>query len=130
MKYRQMKLDDYDELIKFWKKNYFVNELDTKEQFKVFFRKNPGLSILVEEDGRIIATALGSYDGRRGYVQKLVVDKDFRRKSIGKKLLEKMVDKLHKAGAKYIPISCEVEMRSFYESAGFNKTSQITVSRK
>src|SRR3989344_4896361 len=130
MRIQEIKNNDYKELVKFWKENYFVNELDELKPFKLFLKKNPNLSILAEENGKIIGSALGSFDGRRGYVQKLVVDKDFRGKGIGKKLLDLVVKKLKKAGALYIPISCEAEMLPFYEKSGFKKTYQVTVSRK
>ena len=128
MKIREIILIDYKQLISFWKENYFVNELDNLKQFKLFLKINPNLSILAEDDGKIIGTALGSFDGRRGYIQKLVVSKNWRGKGFGKKLLESVVKKLHAVGAKYIPISCEKEMIPFYESSGFRKTNQITVS--
>lgn len=130
MKIREIIIADYDNLIIFWKENYFVNELDDPIPFKNFLSKNPHLSFLAEENGKIVGTALGSFDGRRGYVQKLVIDKGSRGKGIGKKLLDLMVSKLKKAGALYIPISCEAEMLPFYEKSGFKKTNQITISRK
>ena len=128
MKIREITVKDYHDLIKFWKENYFVNELDNFKQFKIFLEKNPYLSILTEENGEIIGTALGSFDGRRGYIQKLVVHKNFRGKGIGKQLLKIVINKLHAKGAKYIPISCEKEMVPFYESSGFKKTNQVIVS--
>ena len=68
MKIREITIGDYKELIKFWKENYFVNELDDLKPFKLYLKKNPNISILAEEDGEIIGSALGSFDGRRGYV--------------------------------------------------------------
>src|SRR3989344_8179012 len=123
MKFRPIKLSDYPNLIYFWKNHYFVNELDDYERFKIFLDKNPNLSILAEEKDNIVGTALGSFDGRRGYIQKLVVDKNYRKQGIGQKLIEKVTKKLQSLGALYIPVSCEMENVSFFEKSGFNKTN-------
>ena len=128
MKFRPIKLSDYPNLIYFWKNHYFVNELDDYERFKIFLDKNPNLSILAEEKDNIVGTALGSFDGRRGYIQKLVVDKNYRKQGIGQKLIEKVTKKLQSLGALYIPVSCEMENVSFFEKSGFNKTNQVTMS--
>lgn len=71
---RTITIDDYEKLFPFWKNNYFVSEMDNKEHFVLFLEKNPNLSVLAEENGNIVGTALGSYDGRRGYLQKVVND--------------------------------------------------------
>lgn len=128
MLFREITIEDHEKLIPFWKENYFVNEMDNYDRFKLFLDKNPGLSILVEDNGNVVGTALGSFDGRRGYLQKVVVSKELRRKGLGKQLVEEVVKKLHTVGALYIPISCEEELVSFYESCGFKKTHQISMS--
>ncbi len=127
MNLRSITLEDHPGLILFWKKNYFVNELDSFEKFKIFLSKNPRLSILMEDRGETVGTILGSFDGRRGYIQKLVVRKDFRNIGIGKKLVKEAVKRLHRAGALYIPVRCEENTLGFYEKCGFKKTNQVSL---
>lgn len=130
MIFREIKIGDHQNLISFWKIHYFVRGIDSFKYFKLFLEKNLNLSILAEENGEIIGTALGSFDGRRGYIQKLVVHKDFRRKGVGQQLVKKVVNKLQKAGALYIPISCEKEVVPFYEKCDFKKTEQVAMSKE
>ncbi len=120
--------NDYDQLLQLWKNNYFVNELDNYDQFKLFLEKNPRLSFLAKDQGHVIGSVLGSYDGRRGYIQKLVVHKEYRRKGVGQKLMNKVVRALRNAGAMYMPISCEEKLLPFYKSCGFKKTGQVSMS--
>ena len=126
---RLITIADHPKLITFWKTNYFVNELDEYIRFKHFLEKNPKLSLLAEDKGKIIGTVLGSFDGRRGYIQKLVVGKNYRKQGLGKQLMESVVGKLKKLGVLYIPISCEAENTAFYQKSGFKKTGQITLSK-
>ncbi len=128
MKIRTIILDDYQNLVPFWKKNYFVNEMDSFERFKLFLDKNPNLSVLMEDEGIIVGTALGSFDGRRGYLQKVVVDKKVRKGGIGKQLVEEVIKRLKSLGTLYIPINCEEDNVGFYEKCGFKKTKQVPMN--
>lgn len=125
---RTIAIEDHERLLPFWKENYFANELDEFKPFQLFLEKNPGLSFLAEDHGAIVGTVLGSFDGRRGYIQKLVVRKDVRNKGLGKQLIGKAIQALRMAGALYIPISAEEELTPFYETCGFSKTKQIPMS--
>lgn len=128
MKLRTIKLRDYDQLIRFWEKNYFVRGIDRLDRLRFFLEKNPDLSVVAESDGEIVGTVLGSFDGRRGYLQKLVVRKDMRGKGIGKKLVKEVVRRLKSLGVVYIHITCETENISFYEKCGFKHDKQATCS--
>lgn len=128
MQIRTITIDDHEKLYPFWENNYFVGEMDNKEHFTLFLEKNPGLSILAEEDGEIVGTALGSYDGRRGYLQKVVTSKEVRKKGIGKQLIEEVIKRLKTTGALYVPISVEKELIPFYEKCGFVKKESTSMS--
>jgi ribosomal protein S18 acetylase RimI-like enzyme len=129
MNLKTIAIDDYQKLVPFWKKNYFVNEMDSFNRFKLFLEKNPDLSVLIEENGEILGTALGSFDGRRGYLQKVVTDKDKRKKGIGKQLVDEVLKRLQALGATYIPINVEEDSVTFYEKCGFMKTTQIPMNK-
>jgi ribosomal protein S18 acetylase RimI-like enzyme len=128
MEFRDITIKDYEKLVPFWKANYFVREMDEFERFKLFLEKNPKLSMLAKDGEKIVGSVLGSFDGRRGYLQKLVVDKDFRKKGIGQQLVERIIKKLQALEAIYIPIAVEKYNVAFYEKCGFNITSQVPMN--
>lgn len=128
MKVRTIVLHDYPNLVSFWKENYFVNEVDNIDRFKIFLDKNPGLSVLMEDKGVIIGTVLGSFDGRRGYLQKVVTDKNTRHKGVGKQLVGEVIKRLRALGVLYIPLSVEEKTVTFYEKCGFKKTKQVPMN--
>ena len=128
MKLRTLNLDDHKKLISFWKENYFVTEMDNVSHLQLFLEKNPDLSVLIEENGEILGTALGSYDGRRGYIQKVVTSKNHRNHGIGKRVVLDVIKRLKSIGALYIPISVENELVSFYEKCGFVRKDSKSMS--
>jgi N-acetylglutamate synthase len=124
---REITTADYNTLLPFWEKFHCVNAMDTKDRFELFLKKNPGLSILVEEEGRVIGTAMGSFDGRRGYINKLAIDDAYRHKGIGKTLVTNIVEKLKSLGATYIPVSVNKNTAHFYQSCGFKIAKQVSM---
>lgn len=102
--------------------------MDSLERFKLFLKKNPNLSLLAQVNEEIVGTILGSFDGRRGYIQKLVVHKDCRKKGIGRKLIKEVIKRFKALNVLYIPINCEQDTMTFYEKCGFNKTNQVPMN--
>jgi ribosomal protein S18 acetylase RimI-like enzyme len=127
MQLRTITANDHSKLIPFWQENYFITGLDSLEKFKLFLEKNPGLSVLIEENGEIIGTALGSFDGRRGYLQKVVTAKNLRAKGIGKQMVQEVLKRLKAAGAVYVPLSAKKEIVAFYEKCGFEKLDSTSM---
>lgn len=128
MNIRTITTDDYANLIPFWKEHYFVTDMDSKDRFQLFLEKNPDVSVLMEDNGVIVGTALGSFDGRRGYIQKVVTAKNARKKGVGKQLVAEVIRRLKALGTLYIPISVEEKNVDFYKECGFKKTTQAPMN--
>ena len=62
MIFREITITDYEQLVPFWKANYFVSEMDSKDRFELFLEKNNNLSVLALENETIVGTVLGSFD--------------------------------------------------------------------
>jgi predicted N-acetyltransferase YhbS len=124
MKLQSITIDDYPNLISFWKDNYLLTPLDEYERIELFLNKNPNLSILAEEHGDIIGTVLASFDGRRGALQKIVVSRKHRGKGIGQTLVKAAVKRLEDAGALDIRFNTDEELVPFYKKCGFIKDSR------
>lgn len=99
LKLRNIKSEDVGKVCLFWRENYKTERSDTPRRIKPFLEMNSGLSIMLVEDGEIIGTALGAYDGRKGYIQKVAVKRDHCRRGLGSRLVRKTVSRLKKAGA-------------------------------
>lgn len=120
MNVRSIKKDDVEVVYKFWQKHYKVSDRDTVDRIEKFITKNAGISSLAEEGGEVIGTTLGSYDGRKGYIYKVVVREDFRGTGLGKKLVKSTLDKMMEQGALDIRVNCDERLVEFYKSCGFN----------
>lgn len=100
VKLREMKLDDYSQVINLWEhtENIGLSSADTQQNLEKFLKRNPGLNFVIFEDQRLVGTILGGHDGRRGAIYHLAVDIDFREKGYGKQLLDACVNAFSRAG--------------------------------
>ena len=97
MTIREMKIEDYDNVFALWKtiKGFGIRSVDdSKEGIERFLKWNPGLSVVAEEDGKIVGAILCGSDGRRGCLYHVCVHKDFRRQGIGKTMVIWCMEKL------------------------------------
>ena len=97
MNIREMKIEDYDNVFALWKtiKGFGIRSVDdSKEGIERFLKWNPGLSVVAEEDGKIVGAILCGSDGRRGCLYHVCVHKDYRRQGIGKTMVVWCMEKL------------------------------------
>ena len=94
---REMKLEDYDNVFALWKtiKGFGIRSVDdSREGIERFLKWNPGLSVVAEEEGKIVGAILCGSDGRRGCLYHVCVHKDYRRQGIGKSMVIWCMEKL------------------------------------
>ena len=91
---------DYDQVIQLWISCRLIksDRQATREQLSTFLPR--GIFLICKNDvGRIIGTVMGGWDGWRGWIYKLAVLEEERRKGIATKLLNEIAGRLHGSGA-------------------------------
>lgn len=97
---RVMTIDDHERILNFLKQTPGVTlrVADEYDPTKCYLERNPGLSFVAEQDGSIIGCLMAGHDGRRGYLQHLIVDPDYRNQGIAKRLVKNTVKELSQIG--------------------------------
>lgn len=94
-----MTLNDYENVHALWMriKGFSIRSIDdSQEGVEKFLKRNPGISVVAEEDGRIVGAILCGHDGRRGCLYHVCVDPDYRLKGIGKSMVVFVMEALRK----------------------------------
>ena len=94
---KTMTAQDYDGLYKLWMtiKGFGIRSIDdSKEGVERFLKRNPGLSVVAEEDGQIVGCILCGHDGRRGCLYHVCVRDGYRMKGIGKSMVVYCMERL------------------------------------
>lgn len=128
--------EDYKAVFRVWKlarKGIHVSFSDEEEEIKKLVEKNPGLFFLAEIDGKVIGTAMGGFDGRRGIIYHLAVLPEFQNLRIGSKLLSCVEEGLKKAGCSKVylfVVSENSELSDYYARHGYEKMDVIPLTKK
>ena len=94
---REMKPEDFQGVHDLWMtiKGFGIRSVDdSKEGVERFLQRNPGLSVVAEEDGMIIGCILCGHDGRRGCLYHVCVREGYRMRGIGKSMVVHCMERL------------------------------------
>ena len=92
---------DYDAVLALWKSigpGVNISPSDTREEIAKKLQRDPDLFLVAEENGKIIGTVLGGYDGRRGLVYHLAVAESYRGNGRGTALMNELESRLKAKG--------------------------------
>jgi ribosomal protein S18 acetylase RimI-like enzyme len=97
---RVMTLDDYEAVIDLMKRTPGVTfrDADSRESTARYLERNPDLSFVAELDGALAGCVMCGHDGRRGYLQHLVVAPEHRRQGLAASLVERCLSGLEQEG--------------------------------
>jgi ribosomal protein S18 acetylase RimI-like enzyme len=97
---REIVTTDHAALLALWQRTpgIQVRDEDAYAPFCAYLQRNPGLSLLIESDGQPIACLMAGHDGRRGYLQHLLVDEAWRGRGLATRLLDEALRRLAELG--------------------------------
>lgn len=97
---RAMTLDDYDTVIELMRATPGISlrDADSRESTARYLARNPGMSFVAEIGGVLCGCVMSGHDGRRGYLQHLLVLPEYRRQGIAKALVGRCLTSLEAAG--------------------------------
>ncbi len=96
---RIMKTEDYEAVHNLWLsiKGFSIRSLDDSfEGVSRFLKRNPGTSIVAEDEGEIVGAILCGHDGRRATFYHVCVREDRRKQGIGKAMVVRAMNELKK----------------------------------
>lgn len=96
---RAMEISDYDQVHHLWMsiKGFVLRSIDdSREGVERFLTRNPGISVVAEENGEIVGAILCGHDGRRGCLYHVCVAENYRLRGIGKAMVVHCMEALRK----------------------------------
>ncbi|VCU71867.1 Acetyltransferase YpeA [Pigmentiphaga humi] len=95
-----MTIDDYDSVMDLMKKTpgTTFRDADSYENTRRYLERNPELSFIAKIESEVGGFIMSGHDGRRGYLQHLVVALAHRRKGIANALVESCLARLESIG--------------------------------
>jgi ribosomal protein S18 acetylase RimI-like enzyme len=134
MEVRPFSIENEQAVITLWQKCGLVQpwnipHLDIQRKLKV----NPELFLVGIVGVKIIATAMGGYEGHRGWVNYLAVDPAFRKKGFGRQLMAEIEKRLLASGCPKINLQVRMDNTSaleFYSRIGYKDDNVISLGKR
>jgi ribosomal protein S18 acetylase RimI-like enzyme len=92
----------------------------------------PDLFFVAEVDGLLVGTAMGGYDGHRGWLYSVAVAPDFRRRGVGAALVRRVEAALRELGCPKVNLqirASNAEIAPFYASLGFVVEDRVSMGK-
>jgi putative acetyltransferase len=128
-------IDWYEEVYSLWEQcnGIALSGADSRDNIALYLQRNPGMSFVAIEDGNIAGSILSGHDGRRGYIHHLAVRSEYRRKGLGRKLAEKCISALQKAGIQKCHLfifNHNTNGIAFWKAIGWTRRSELSIISK
>lgn len=107
---RQLTPYDYDEITALWERVGLVVKIkgrDSRETLTRQMQQNPKFFLGAEVEGKLVGVIVASSDGRKGYLNRIAVDPDYRGQGIAQRLTLAAEDVLRQEGIKIITLLVE-----------------------
>lgn len=91
------------------------------------------LFLVGEVDGRVVAAAMGGYEGHRGWVNYLAVHPDYRRHGYGRALMQALEEKLLALGCPKLNLQVResnTAVIQFYEALGYGNDHVVSFGKR
>ncbi len=75
-----------------------VREADSRAATQKYLERNPGCSFVAMDEDEVIGCAMCGHDGRRGYLQHVMVRPDFRGQGVAHQLVTRCLEQLEALG--------------------------------
>jgi ribosomal protein S18 acetylase RimI-like enzyme len=128
---RKMTIADYDSLIKLWKEGnipYRSQGRDSKKNIRWQLQQPNCIYLVAEDNGTMVGAILGTHDGRKGWINRLIVTSAYRQRGIAKRLIEDFEQRLAALGINIV--ACLIEdwntaSMQVFKQLGYTKHTDI-----
>jgi len=133
---RRARAGDYSRLIQLWTKaglSHRPTGRDSKAAFEQQVAQFPGLFLLAIDGERLVGSVFGTHDGRKGWINRLAVDPEYRRQGIGTALTLACDAALREGGIEIVAALIEPENAAslnLFKDLGYTDDAPVVYVRK
>ena len=131
---RKFRMEDYSSVLELWKlAGLTIRPGDERDDVRLKLQRDPELFLVAEENGEIVGTVMGAWDGRRGWIYHLAVRPNQQRKRIGTTLLGEVENRLIAIGAKKVNAQVYTSNHrslDFFKAAGYQAQPDLVMIGK
>ncbi len=133
---RPIVADDYDALVELWSASalpFQPNGRESRDAILRHLQQFTGFSFVAIAGEQLVGTVLGTHDGRKGWINRLAVRPEFRRRGVAAALVRTCDAALRKQGIEIVAALVEVEndaSASLFRKLGYSDAIEVRYFRK
>lgn len=131
---RRFRNDDRDAVIQLWRDcGLVVPWNDPNKDIDRKLARDPDLFFVGEERGRVVASAMGGYEGHRGWVNYLAVHPNQQRNRYGEQIMHHLERELLALGCPKINLqirSSNTQVIEFYAAIGYKTDDVVSMGKR
>ena len=118
--------DDYKNAFALWQnagEGIGIGPSDQPDEIEKKIQRDPDLFLVAEQEGSIVGTVIGGFDGRRGMIYHLAVAPECRGQGLGNLLMDEIESRLRQKGCRkaYLLVKQGNSAAEFYEKRGWDE---------
>ena len=132
MNVRALERADLDDALQLWQRTEHLGRVP-REEVEGVLDHDPGLVLAAEWEGRLVGVVLGTFDGRRGWIQRLAVVPELRRTGVARALVDELERRLRARGCVQVNLLVFDDNeagRAFWEHLGYEGTERLVMYRR
>lgn len=99
MKVREFRMRDYDQVRRVWVESGLeIRPGDSRGEVKRKISRDRELFLVAEEEGAVVGTAMGAWDGRRGWIYHLGVLPSHQRRGVASRMVREVERRMRAKG--------------------------------
>lgn len=101
---REYRSADGSALRELWAANGMITAGDDDLGLRMFVQRNPGLLVVAVQGSLVVGSAMGAWDGRRGWIYHVATAATQRRTGLGRRLVREVEGRLKERGSRRVNV--------------------------
>lgn len=136
MQIRPFTMEDYEAIYALWQDaapDIAIRPSDEPDEIRKKLERDPDLFLVAEEEGRVVGVIMGAWDGRRGWLHHLAVERAWRGRGIATALLGAVEERLRVKGCLKLNLLVARDnerARRLYQQLGYSEMTPFVAMGK
>jgi ribosomal protein S18 acetylase RimI-like enzyme len=133
---REFRIEDYDNVTLLWDEAglpYRPQGRDSRKRIEKELKFGRSIFLVAETEGRVVGSIIGTHDGRKGWLNRLAVAKEYRRTGLGNRLVKEAERRLNALGLDVIACLIEADNKismKVFTRLGYEKWDSFYFSKR